>query len=237
MSVQAPTRPVTQSAEAEHSRLARRARALSWLSIAWMTIEAGVATIAALTAGSVALLGFGLDSLIELASASIVIWRFTGARARSDAAERRAQQFIAACFAALAAYLILDAFRIVATGARPDASWPGAIVAGAAVILMPWLSLEKGRVAAQLGSAATAGDAAQSKLCAIAAAGVLASILANAALGWWWLDPAIGFAIAGLAIHEYRKAWAGEACGDCAPIGFQPPTTPAACGCDHDHGS
>ena len=236
MSVPAPTLPVLSPVAAEHSRLVRRAKTLSWLSIGWMAIEATVATIAALATGSVALLGFGLDSLIELASASIVIWRFTAARARSEAAERRAQQLIAVCFAALAAYLLLDAIRVLATRAHPDATWPGALVATGAVIVMPLLSRAKRRVAAQLGSAATAGDATQSKLCAIAAAGVLASILANAALGWWWLDPTIGLAIAGLATHEARKAWAGKACGDCNATGFPLPTPPPNC-CDHDNHS
>jgi divalent metal cation (Fe/Co/Zn/Cd) transporter len=99
---------------------------------------------------------------------------------------------------------------------------------------MPLLSRAKSRVALKLGSAATAGDAAQSKLCALAAAGVLASIIANGALGWWWLDPTIGLAIATLAVHEGRKAWAGEVCADCNPIRFAPPTSDA-CGCDeHD---
>jgi hypothetical protein len=86
---------------------------------------------------------------------------------------------------------------------------------------MPLLARAKGRVAAQLGSAATAGDAAQSWLCAISAAAVLVSIVANAALGWWWLDPIAGLGIAGLAVHEGREAWAGKVCGDCAPIGFE----------------
>jgi divalent metal cation (Fe/Co/Zn/Cd) transporter len=161
-----------------------------------------------------------------------VIWRLSGTRGWSETAERRAQQLIAACFTALAAYLVLEAIRVLATGSHPDPSWPGAIVATGAVIFMPLLSRAKSRVAVELGSAATAGDAAQSKLCAIAAAGVLVSILANGALGWWWLDPTIGLAIAALAVHEGRRAWAGGVCGDCNPIGFAPPTSPAR-GCDH----
>ncbi|MGH7690209.1 MAG: cation transporter [Gemmatimonadaceae bacterium] len=202
--------------------LARRARILSWLSIGWMTIEAGVAIVAALLAGSVALLGFGFDSLIELVSASVIIWRFTGARGRSDAAERRAQRLIAACFVALALYVAFDAVRTLADVSRPEASWAGAVVAAGAVVFMPWLARAKGRVATELGSAATAGDAAQSWLCALAAAGVLLSVVANAALAWWWLDPVIGLGIAGLAVREARDAWAGDACNDCAPVGFEP---------------
>jgi divalent metal cation (Fe/Co/Zn/Cd) transporter len=187
-------------------------------------VEASVAIVAAVVAGSVALLGFGLDSLIELASASIIIWRFTGARSRSATAERHAQQLIAACFGAVALYLAFDGIKTLAEVSRPEVSWPGAAVSAGAVIVMPLLARAKGRVAAELGSAATAGDAAQSWLCAIAAAGVLVSILVNSVLGWWWLDPIIGLAIAGIAVHEGREAWAGDSCADCAPVGFETPT-------------
>ena len=191
------------------------------LSIAWMTVEAGAGIVFALIAGSVALLGFGLDSLIELASASTILWLYTGSRGGSDVAERRAQQLIAVCFAALALYLTFDAVYALAGSMHPDTSWPGAGVAVGAILFMPLLARAKGRVAGQLGSAATAGDAAQSWLCALSAAAVLLSILVNAASGWWWLDPIVGLGIAGLAVREGREAWAGEVCGDCAPIGFE----------------
>jgi divalent metal cation (Fe/Co/Zn/Cd) transporter len=186
-----------------------------------MTVEAGVAIVAALLAGSVALLGFGLDSLIELASAGTILWLYTGSRGGSDMAERRAQQLIAVCFGVLALYVAFDAIDTLAGGARPSTSWPGVGVAAGAIVFMPLLAQAKGRVATQLGSVATAGDAAQSWLCAISAAAVLVSILANAAFGWWWLDPIAGLGIAGLAVREGREAWAGEVCGDCAPIGFE----------------
>jgi len=221
MSSHAPSLAVAVSADGERNRLVRRARTLSWLSVGWMTVEAVAAIVAAVVAGSVALLGFGLDSLIELVSASVVIWRFTGTRGQSEAAERRAQQLIAACFGALSLYLVVDGIRGLVTGAHSHASWPGAAVALGAIVVMPLLARAKGRVATRLGSAATAGDAAQSWLCAIAAAGVPLSILANAAIGWWWLDPVIGLAIAGLAVHAGREAWAGKTCGDCAPVGFE----------------
>jgi divalent metal cation (Fe/Co/Zn/Cd) transporter len=195
---------------------------LSLLSIGWMTVEAAVAIGAALVAGSVALLGFGLDSLIELASASTILWLYTGSRGDSDAAERRAQQLIAICFAVLALYVTFDAITALASATKPDVSWPGVAVSTGAIVFMPLLAHAKGRVAAQLGSAATAGDAAQSWLCAISAAAVLVSILANTALGWWWLDPIVGLGIAALAVREGRDAWAGEVCGDCAPVGFEP---------------
>jgi len=210
--------------------LVRRAKLLSWLSIGWMAIEAGVAIAAALVAGSVALLGFGFDSLIELVSASIVIWRFTGARNQSEAAERRAQKLIAACFATLAAYLTFDGVRTLAISSHAQTSRPGAAVALGAIIVMPLLAQAKNRVAAELDSRATAGDAAQSWLCALAAAGVLVSIMVNALAGWWWLDPIIGLGIAGLAVREAREGWGGRVCGDCAPVGFESPML----GCGHD---
>jgi divalent metal cation (Fe/Co/Zn/Cd) transporter len=218
MSSQAPSLPVIQPGGGTRSRLVRRARALSLLTIAWMTVEAGVAIVAALAAGSVALLGFGLDSLIELISASTILWLYTGSRDGSAAAERRAQQVVAICFGALALYLAFDAITTIASGSHPDVSWPGAVVAAGAIVVMPLLARAKDRVAAQLGSGATAGDAAQSWLCAIIAAAALVSILANAAFGWWWLDPIAGLGIAGLAVREGREAWAGEVCADCAPI-------------------
>ena len=209
-----------QSADQGRSRLVRRAKTLSLLSIGWMAVEAGVAVVAALVAGSVALLGFGLDSLIELASASTILWLYTGSRVSTAAAERRAQQVIAGCFGALALYLAFDAITTLADSSHPDVSWSGAVVSGGAIIVMPMLARAKGNVATQLGSAATAGDAAQSWLCAIIATGALVSILANATLGWWWLDPTVALGIAGLAVREGREAWAGEVCADCAPVGF-----------------
>jgi divalent metal cation (Fe/Co/Zn/Cd) transporter len=233
VSSQTPVLPVIQPGGGARSLLVRRAKALSWLSIGWMSVEAGVAIVAALLAGSVALLGFGLDSLIELASASTILWLYTGSRSGSDAAERRAQQIIAVCFAALALYVAFDAIYTLSGGTHPDASWPGALVAAGAIVFMPLLAVAKGRVAAQLDSAATAGDAAQSWLCAISAAAVLLSILANAVLGWWWLDPIAGLGIAGLAVHEGREAWAGEVCADCAPVGFASRSADSQ-GCDCD---
>jgi len=230
VSSQTPSLGVIQSGGGTRSLLMRRAKTLSLLSIAWMTIEAGVAIVAALLAGSVALLAFGLDSLIELVSASTILWLYTGSRSGSRAAERRTQELIAICFGVLAVYVIVDAISTLAGGSHPDTSWPGVAVAAGAIIVMPLLARAKGSVAVQLGSAATAGDAAQSWLCAISAAAVLVSILANAALGWWWLDPITGLGIAGLAVREGREAWAGNVCADCAPIAFEPH---ADCGDEH----
>jgi divalent metal cation (Fe/Co/Zn/Cd) transporter len=231
VSTQVPLLAVIEPGGGTRTRLIRRARALSLLSIAWMSVEAGVAILAAVLAGSVALLAFGLDSLTELASAGTILWLYTGTRNGSAAAEHRAQKLIAICFAALALYLSIDAILTLANGTHPETSWPGVAVAVGAIVFMPLLARAKGRVAAQLGSAATAGDAAQSWLCAIGAAAVLLGLLANAALGWWWLDPLAGLAIAGLAVREGHQAWAGEVCGDCTPVGFQPLSRCAEDGC------
>jgi divalent metal cation (Fe/Co/Zn/Cd) transporter len=185
-----------------------------------MTVEAAVAIVAALLAGSVALLAFGLESLVELASASTILWLYTGGRAGSQAAERRAQQLVAVCFAVLAIYVTFDAIAALADESRPETSWLGVAVSAGAIVVMPLLARAKGRIGAELQSAATSGDAAQSWLCAISAGAVLLSLIANAALGWWWLDPIIGLGIAGLAVREGREAWAGEVCDGCTPIGF-----------------
>src|SRR5437879_10238829 len=147
MSSQAP--PLLGSPNVtDRSRLVRRAKALSLLTIAWMTVEAGVAISAAVIAGSVALLGFGLDSLIELASASTILWLYTGTRGGSLVAERRAQQLISICFAAIAAYLAFDAIYTPAGRMHPDTSWPGAAVAGGTIVFMPVAGAAHGRRAA-----------------------------------------------------------------------------------------
>jgi divalent metal cation (Fe/Co/Zn/Cd) transporter len=199
-------------------RLIRRAKALSILTLIWMTVEAGVSLAAAVAAGSVSLLGFGLDSVIELASAGTILWLYTRQRSSTAGAERRAQQLVTLGLLALAIYVTVDAIHALAAGSHPRTSWLGVGVSVGAIVFMPMLARAKSRVAAQLSSAATAGDAAQSRLCAISAAAVLISLLANHLTGWWWLDPITGLGIAGLALYEARNAWAGEVCADCAPM-------------------
>jgi divalent metal cation (Fe/Co/Zn/Cd) transporter len=196
----------------ERDRLIRRAKALSWLSLAWMTVEGAVAITAALMAGSVALLGFGIDSGIEGLASVIVIWRFTGARRLSEQAELRAQKAVAVSFFLLAPYIAQDAIRALAAGEHPSTSWVGIALSVSSIIVMPLLGRAKQRVGERLGSGATAGEGAQNLLCAYMAAGVLVGLATNAALGWWWLDPLIALAIAAVAVREGREAWAGEGC-------------------------
>jgi divalent metal cation (Fe/Co/Zn/Cd) transporter len=202
----------------DRDRLIRRAKTLSWLSLAWMTVEGTVAIIAALAAGSVALLGFGIDSAIEGIASVIVIWRFTGARRLCAEAEERAQKLVAISFFLLAPYIAQDAIRTLINGEHPSTSWVGIGLSIGSIVVMPVLGRAKQRIGQRLGSAATAGEGAQNLLCAYMAAGVLVGLAANTALGWWWLDPTIALAIAGLAISEGREAWAGEGCCVAEPL-------------------
>jgi divalent metal cation (Fe/Co/Zn/Cd) transporter len=210
---------VTATAEAERSplhpverdRLIRYAKLLAWSSLVWMTAEGVIAVAAGVMAGSIALIGFGIDSAIE-GLASVIIWRFWGARALSETAERRAQKLVAISFFLLAPYVAIEAIRALVTGSEPETSWLGIGLTIGSAIFMPFFGVAKKRVGAQLGSAATAGEGTQNLICAYLAVGVLAGLLANTVLGWWWLDPVVALGIAVLAVHEGREAWEGEEC-------------------------
>jgi divalent metal cation (Fe/Co/Zn/Cd) transporter len=222
--VELPTLAVAPSSSPdprERDRLIRRAKALSWLSLVWMTIEGGVAITAALTAGSVALLGFGIDSAIESLASVIVIWRFTGSRRLSEAAELRAQQAVAISFFLLAPYIAQDAVRTLIAGDHASTSLVGIGLSIGSIIAMPVLGRAKEGVGERLGSGATTGEGAQNLLCAYMAAGVLVGLSANATLGWWWLDPVIALVIAAIAVREGREAWNGEGCACTAVPGLE----------------
>jgi divalent metal cation (Fe/Co/Zn/Cd) transporter len=182
-----------------------------------MTVEGAVAITAALLAGSVALLGFGIDSAVEGLASVIVIWRFTGQRRRSDEAEDRAQKLVAISFFLLAPYIAQDAIRALIAGERSSSSALGIGLSISSIVIMPLLGRAKQHIGRRLGSVATAGEGTQNMLCAYLAAGVLVSLLANTLLGLWWLDPAVALGIAALAIKEGRAAWHGEGCA-CATI-------------------
>jgi len=204
----------------ERDRLIRRAKALSWLSLAYMTLEGAVAITAATLAGSVALLGFGLDSAIEALASIIVIWRFTGQRRLSAHAEQRAQRLVAISFLLLAPYIAQDALRALIAGQHPTTSWVGIGLASASILAMPALGRAKQQIGRRLGSGATAGEGTQNMLCAYLATGVLTSLALNAAFGLWWADPVVSLGIAALALHEGRQTWRGEGC--CAPAPISP---------------
>lgn len=193
-------------------QLAGRARMLSWISLGWLGIEGGVAILAAVLAGSVALLGFGIDSAIEALASVIVIWRFTGSRTLSPASERTAQRAVAVSFYLLAPYIAAESLRTLILGRHAETSWLGVALAAIALAWCPALGVMKKRLGARLGSAATAGEGRQNLLCAYLAVAVLAGLLANTWFGIWWLDPGVGLLIAALAVREGRKAWRGETC-------------------------
>jgi divalent metal cation (Fe/Co/Zn/Cd) transporter len=195
--------------------LTRRAKLLSWTSLAWLCIEGTVAVAAGIAAGSIALVGFGLDSAIEGLASIVVIWRFTGSRTLSESAERRAQQLVAVSFFLLAPYIAFEAVDSLAAGHHAQTSWLGAGLAVGTLFICPWLGLAKRRVGARLSSAATRGEGAQNLLCAGLAVGVLTGILANALFGLWWLDPIVALAIAGACLTEGRRAWQGAALCEC----------------------
>jgi divalent metal cation (Fe/Co/Zn/Cd) transporter len=193
-------------------RLAGLARLLSWLTLGWLGIEAAVAIGAALVAGSVALLGFGLDSGIEALASIIVIWRFTGTRLASATSERRAQQLVAISFYLLAPYIGVESIRALATGDRAQASIIGLVLTAGTAILEPALGVAKRRIGARLGSSAIAGEGTQNLLCAYLAIAVFAGLAANTVFGAWWLDGVVALGIAGWAVIEGRRAWAGRSC-------------------------
>jgi len=214
----AASTPAATITRERYALLARRVKLLSWLSLAWMTVEGAVAITAGIVAGSIALIGFGLDSVIEGLASVIIIWRFTGARMFSHAAEQRAQKLVAAQFFLLAPYVGFESVRSLIAGEHPDVSWVGIFLAGGSVILMPLLGIAKQRLADQLGSVATRGEGRQNMLCAYLAGALLIGLLGNALAGAWWLDPAVGLLIAGVAVREGIESWRGEGCCVSSPL-------------------
>ena len=197
----------------QRERLVRRARGLAWLGIAWHGIEAAIAVAAGLAASSIALVGFGADSLIEGFAGLVVVWRFGGRRVSSDASERRAQRLIAASFYLLAAYVAIESLRTLLGADHPQVSWLGIGLAAFTLVTMPLLGSAKARVGEALGSSATKSEGRQNMLCAYLSAALLLGLGGNAASGLWWLDPVVALFIAGVALREGRQAWRGDACG------------------------
>lgn len=211
-----PSGPAPSISRERYEELARRARLLSWFSLGWMTVEGAVAILAGIAASSIALAGFGIDSAIEGIASLIIIWRFTGSRLASEAAEERAQKLVAITFFLLAPYIAVESLRDLIGGHHPEASWVGIALAAVSLVLMPLLGLAKQRIGKEIGSAATAGEGSQNLLCAYMAGALLVGLLGNALLGAWWLDPAAALVIAALALNEGVESWQGESCG-CIP--------------------
>ena len=213
---EAPALAVIQAGQISRNRewheAARKARWLSWLSLVWMGAEGAIALVAGILAGSIALISFGLDSFIEGFASLVIVWRFTGARLLSHAAEERAQKLVAIQFFLLAPYVAFEAMHKLWTGEQPETSWLGIALVTSSVIGMPFLGVAKRRLADRLGSVATRGEGTQNLLCAYLAAAVLAGLLGNALFGFWWLDPLVALVVAAVAVKEGRESWRGEGC-------------------------
>jgi divalent metal cation (Fe/Co/Zn/Cd) transporter len=221
-----PAASATATSEFLHA--ARRVRRLSWLSLVWMGAEGLIALVAGILAGSIALIGFGVDSAIEGFASGIIVWRFTGARLHSHAAEERAQKLVAIQFFLLAPYVGFEAVHRLIAAEQPEVSWLGMALVTTSVIGMPLLGRAKVRLAHQLGSPATRGEGNQNLLCAYLAGAVLIGLAGNALFGLWWLDPVAALVIAAVAVREGLATWRGEGC--CAA----PELGPGGEGCHDD---
>jgi len=197
----------------------RTAARLELATVAWNTIEAGVAIVSGFLAGSLALTGFGFDSGIEIVSAVLVLsrLRLAGSDEPNESRERRVLRTIGVTFYVLAAYLVVDGAHILFTTSRPDTSPAGLAISAAALVVMPLLAWSKRALGRRIGGSLGAivlADAAETWLCALLALATLSGLLANALAGWWWADPVAGLIIAYFAIREGREAWRGELCED-----------------------
>lgn len=193
-------------------RLNRRSLLLAYATAGYNAVEAAVALAAGAVAGSVALVGFGLDSLVEVSSALVVIWQFR--HPLPEERERTALRAIAVCFFALATYVAVDAVRSLFGAGGPDPSGVGIVLAVTSLVVMPALVWAKRRVGRELGSATVVADSTQTLLCTYLSAVLLVGLLLNATLGWAWADPVAALVIAAVAVREGREAWRGEECCD-----------------------
>ena len=201
---------------AQRAAAVRKAHVLNRITIGYNAVEGVVAVLAGIAAGSVSLIGFGLDSAVEVSTSLVLAWRLHqerlgGCRADDD---RRATRAIALCFAALALWVGYEAVTQLVEREEPSVSTVGIAVAGLSVVLMPLLARAKKRLGPTLGSQAVVSEARQTELCAYLSAVVLVGLGANALLGWWWADPIAALAIAGVAAYEAVGTWRAESLED-----------------------
>ena len=200
---------------ADRTRLGRRAQWLAGASVAYNVLEAVVAVTAGLVAGSVALVGFGLDSVVEVSSGVIILWQFR--HRMPETRERRALRLMALAFFGLAAYVTVESVRdLFFSAGEPDTSPVGIGLAIASLVIMPFLSWAQRRTGRALGSATVVADSTQTLLCTYLSAVLLLGLVLNATLGWGWADPIAGLIIAAVAVREGIEAWHGEGCA-CGP--------------------
>ncbi|QYN40564.1 cation transporter [Pseudonocardia sp. DSM 110487] len=213
---------------ADHrAMLRRRIRWLVAATITYNVIEAVVAITAGTIASSVALIGFGLDSVIEVSSAAAVAWQFAGPD--PERREKVALRVIAGSFFALAAYVTVEAVRTLVGGDPPEHSTVGIVLVAISVVVMPFLSRAQRRAGRELGSASAVADSKQTLLCTYLSAAVLLGLVLNSALGWWWADPVVALGLAAVAIREGRQALRGETC--CPPVHVDEDGGHHGCGC------
>jgi divalent metal cation (Fe/Co/Zn/Cd) transporter len=211
----APIPPLAVVSSQDRRRLQRRARILAWTGNAWHLVEFGIAVGAGISAGSIALIAFGADSLVEALAGFAIIWLFTGDRLHSKTAERQAQRLIAASYLVLAAYITTESLRDLTGDRHAGTSWIGVGLAAFTAVTMPLLAQVKRRVGRQLHSSATVSEAGQNMICAYLSVALLAGLLLNALAGLWWADPAAALVIAAVAVREARESWRGESCERC----------------------
>jgi divalent metal cation (Fe/Co/Zn/Cd) transporter len=209
----APTHTHPTLTDAERRRLGRRAQLLAGASVAYNVIEAVIAVAAGLVAGSVALIGFGLDSVVEVSSGLIILWQFR--HRLPESRERQALRLMAFAFFALAAYVTFESVRALFFGGEAEPSAVGIGLAIASLLVMPFLSWAQRRTGRALGSNAVVADSTQTLLCTYMSAVLLIGLVLNATFGWGWADPIAGLVIAAVAVREGVEAWRGEGC--CAP--------------------
>lgn len=205
-------------------RLARRAQLLAAASVGYNVIEAAVALLAGGIAGSIALVAFGIDSLLEVSSGAVILWQFR--RPEFESRERLAGRLIGVCFFVLAAYVTVGALSDLIRRNEADASGVGIALACASLAIMPFLAWAQRRTGRSLGSSAVVGDSKQTALCVYMSAVLLVGLVVNAWLGWWWADPAAALVIAAAAVREGVGTWRGDNC--CLPVAGAAP----ACACD-----
>ncbi|MFG2168998.1 cation transporter [Micromonospora chersina] len=212
---------------ARHALLARRVRLLVAATITYNVVEAVVAITAGAAASSTALIGFGLDSVIEVSSAAAVAWQFAGRD--PEAREKVALRIIAVSFFALAAYVTVESVRALAGGGEAEHSTVGLVLAALSLLVMPVLSHAQRRAGRELGSRSAVADSKQTLLCTYLSAVLLVGLGLNSLFGWSWADPLAALVIAAVAVKEGREAWRGDAC--CA---MPAPRAAAAdaCGCE-----
>jgi divalent metal cation (Fe/Co/Zn/Cd) transporter len=209
------TPPSTWTTDPEQKRrLSRRAQLLAATSVTYNLVEAAVAITAGAVAGSVALVGFGLDSVVEVSSGLIILWQFR--HRLPESRERQALRMLAFSFFALAAYVTFESVRALIGDSDPDSSPVGIGLAIASLIVMPFLSWAQRRTGRALGSNAVVADGTQTLLCTYLSAVLLIGLVLNATLGWGWADPIAGLVIAAVAVREGLEAWKGKGC--CSPI-------------------